>query len=432
LSAIGTDDRQVRQLIEAAGQAYQRGQALEAERLFRQAESAAPRHPLVLNENARRLLLAGNPARALELLQEAVKDAPSELTPWIHLAAALRALNRTDEEMKALEKVLSIEPRNVSALLQKASLQEQQGEPRAAAMTYRVALNLVPPGLELPPAVRQQVQHARACVDANNRFLEGFLETRLRDLRARHPGERLSRFERCLDIVLQKQRIYRQQPTFMYFPELPSIEFYERGDFPWLESIEAATDDIRAELMSLLADGPATLEPYVLIRDGSPVDQWKELNRSRRWGVYFLWKEGKPIEEHIARCPRTVAALKSWPRWEIPGYGPSALFSVVDAKTRIPPHTGVHNTRLTVHVPLVIPPGCGFRVGGESRVWELGKAFVFDDTIEHEVWNDADVPRAVFIFDIWSPFLSRAERELVASVVTGVGEYYGTRPDGVP
>ena len=144
-------------------------------------------------------------------------------------------------------------------------------------------------------------------------------------------------------------------------------------------------------------------------------------------GVYYLWREGAAHPEHLARCPRTVAALEAWPRCDVPGSTPSALFSILDAKTRIPPHTGVSNTRLIVHLPLIIPPGCGFRVGAEQREWIPGKAFVFDDTMEHEAWNDSDVPRAVLIFDIWSPFVSEVERELVRSVTAGVGEYYGTR-----
>ena len=96
-----------------------------------------------------------------------------------------------------------------------------------------------------------------------------------------------------------------------------------------------------------------------------------------------------------------------------PRYGPTAFFSILDAKTRIPPHCGVTNTRLIVHVPLVIPEGCRFRVGSTTRPWRPGEAFVFDDTIEHEAWNDSDIPRAVLIFDIWNPYLSEAERELV-------------------
>ena len=68
--------------------------------------------------------------------------------------------------------------------------------------------------------------------------------------------------------------------------------------------------------------------------------------------------------------------------------------------TRIPAPTGVTNARLIVHAPLIVPQGCGFRVGNETRAWEPGKPFVFDDTIEHEAWNDSDQTRVVLIFDI--------------------------------
>lgn len=157
------------------------------------------------------------------------------------------------------------------------------------------------------------------------------------------------------------------------------------------------------------------------------MDQWRELNRSRRWRVYALWNEGRACPEHIRRCPKTVKALRAWPRWDVPGNGPTALFSVLDAKTRIPPHTGPVNTRLVVHLPLIVPPGCGFRVGGQQREWQQGKAFVFDDSINHEAWNNSDMPRAVMILDTWSPFLSEAERELVRALTTYIGQYYGTK-----
>ena len=106
------------------------------------------------------------------------------------------------------------------------------------------------------------------------------------------------------------------------------------------------------------------------------------------------------------------------------GTGSPAFFSILDAGPRIPPHTGVTNTRLTVHLPLIVPPGCGFRVGSETREWVPGKAWVFDDTIEHEAWNLSDVPRGVLIFDIWNPFLTPVERDLIRAVTEAVGAYY--------
>ena len=114
------------------------------------------------------------------------------------------------------------------------------------------------------------------------------------------------------------------------------------------------------------------------------------------------------------------------PQCDVPGHAPTAFFSILDPKTHIPPHTGVTNTRLTVHLPLIVPPDCKFRVGSETREWVAGKAWVFDDTIEHEARNGSDEPRAILIFDIWNPFLTPAERDLIRAATDVVGTYYGS------
>jgi aspartate beta-hydroxylase len=426
LKVIGNqDDRRIVQLIDAANQASANGREREAEQLVRQAQTEAPRHPLVLNETARRLLLGGDAAGAFALLQPAVEAHPSHASLWLNLAAALRGLKRPEEEMAAINKAQTLEPRNLRAMLQKASLQELQGKTRAAALSYRQVIQSVPAGALPPQSMRPVFQHALQVVAAIDGELEVFVEERLKAVRERNLHEPLDRFERCLATLLHKQPLYRPQPTSMYFPRLPALEFHERKEFPWLDSIEAATEDIRTELMEVLREGPDSLIPYVDIPAGSPLDQWRELNKSRRWGVYYLWREGVAFPEHIARFPRTVAALQAWPRWDVPASGPTAVFSILDAKTRIPPHTGVTNTRLIVHVPLIVPPGCGFRVGADRREWQPGQAFVFDDTFEHEAWNDSDVPRAVLILDIWSPLVTPAERELIRAVTASVDEFYG-------
>ena len=66
-----------------------------------------------------------------------------------------------------------------------------------------------------------------------------------------------------------------------------------------------------------------------------------------------------------------------------------------------------------MHLPLIVPPGCAFRVGGETRPWVPGKVFAFDDSIEHEAWNDSDELRVILIFDMWNPHLSVAEQQLL-------------------
>jgi aspartate beta-hydroxylase len=426
MNATAADNQRIHALIDGANKARASGRADEAARLLQQAELESPQHPLVLNEIGQRLLLSGDLERAREVFSKAVEGDSSNASLWINLAAALRGLVRHDEELVALDKALAIEPGNLRALLQKGSVQEQQNNARGAAYTYRTALQSITPTTPVPVWMHDVLRHAGQVVEANNRALESFLEERLATLRAAHADVPLRRFDRCLATLMQKTRIYRQQPSFLYFPELPSIEFYERANFPWLDSIEAATDDIRAELVNVLAEDNADLEPYITHGTGQSIrDKWRELHQSRRWSVYYFWREGVPYPEHLARCPRTVAALASWPRCEIPGSSPSAVFSILDAKTRIPPHHGVNNTRLIVHLPLIVPPGCGFRVGGETREWQPGKAWVFDDTIEHEAWNNSDEPRAVMIFDIWNPAVSPEERAMVSVTVAGMSDWYG-------
>ena len=121
-------------------------------------------------------------------------------------------------------------------------------------------------------------------------------------------------------------------------------------------------------------------------------------------------------EELLKQAPSGV-------RLEILGHAPTAFFSVLAPRTRIPPHTGVTNARYIVHLPLVVPPGCSYRVGAERREWREGNAWVFDDTFEHEALNDSDEPRILLIFDVWNCFLSAAERDLFAALIAGVQEY---------
>ncbi|HEX3430461.1 MAG TPA: aspartyl/asparaginyl beta-hydroxylase domain-containing protein [Rhizomicrobium sp.] len=419
------NDEQVRSLIRSARQVGKQGRAFEAENLRRQAESIAPRHPLVLNETAMRLLRAGQPREANKLLAEAAKAEPTNTEILYHHAIALRSLGSMENATEVLRRLLIIEAGHMGALFEKGSIEEQQGDSRAAAVTYQTIVRMLPANFTAPQWMEAPLRHAKEVVEANNRALESYIEEGLKPLRTQYASQPLRRFEQCLQTMLQKRKSFRQQPAFMYYPELPAIEFYDREDFPWLDDLEAAADDIRNEILTVLNDGKSVLDPYVADQPGLDVKYYKELNRSRRWGVYPLWREGVEFPDHIEKCPKTAAALKNWPKWNVPGSGPTALFSILDAKTRIPAHTGPVNTRLVVHLALVVPPGCGFRVGGQVREWEPGKAFVFDDSIIHEAWNDSKETRAVLIADIWTPLLTKAERELIRALTARMHAWYG-------
>ena len=135
----------------------------------------------------------------------------------------------------------------------------------------------------------------------------------------------------------------------------------------------------------------------------------------RSTGACFLWEYGTPNPAIIERCPQTAAILEKLPLQRIPGRAPNAFFSLLRPGKVIPPHTGVTNTRAIVHLALDIPPACGLRVGGETREWVEGRAFAFDDTIEHEAWNHSDRRRAVLIVDCWNPHLSERERAAIVA-----------------
>ena len=178
-------------------------------------------------------------------------------------------------------------------------------------------------------------------------------------------------------------------------PFLPADEFFDDGHFPWFAELSQATDAIRAELVELIKSPGEALRPYVRMESGIGENKWSGLDNSLDWGAIFLWEYGEANRPVLERCPETAKVLESLPVSYIPGRAPSAFFSMLKPHRRIPPHTGVTNTRAIIHLPLIVPQGCGFRVGGEVRPWVVGKPFAFDDTIEHEAWNDSDELRSV-------------------------------------
>jgi aspartate beta-hydroxylase len=353
---------------------------------------------------------------------------PADTSLLLRLADAARAIGRLADEEAALTRLLWLEPRHLSGLFLAADLYRRRGQAALAAAVYRTALQSIPAGAPLTPQLNALVQTARAQIEANNRSLERFLDARLTDLRRRFADAPLGRFDKAMDTLLFKRRVFRPQPSFMYFPETPAIEFYDRDLFPWLDHVEAAWTDIRDELLAVMDAPGEAVQPYMGVQSGVG-DKWRELANSRRWSAFFFWREGVPFKANMARCPKTTAALEAWPPCEIPGFAPTAMFSILEPRTRIPPHVGTNNARLVVHLPLVIPEGCGFRVGAETRPWIPGEAFVFDDTIEHEAWNNSDQWRAVLIIDVWNPHLSEAERAMVGALTEGVNDYYGELPE---
>jgi len=423
------DEAAIFRVLQAAKAEEAAGRMSESDQLLANVAQRAPNHPAVLNELGVRMMARGVADQAQLLFSRAASANPSQPSIWANLASSLKALGRRVEEFDAIEKALALEPRHLSALLQKADYFEWSGDPRNAAQAYQAALDSLPAAAVIPPHLKAAFEVARAKVDADRVALGNVLEESLAAVRERHGGEPQPRVDACLDTLMGKRRVYHSQPTWMYFPGLPALEFFDRSLFPWLAPLEAASPEIRTELMRVLVSDRPGLQPYIDFPDGLPIDQFKELNRSRKWSAYFLWNQSQPNVGHIARCPITARTLEEVvPRCRVEGRAPTAFFSILDPNTRIPAHTGITNTRCTVHLPLIVPPNCGFRVGSTTREWVPDQAWVFDDTIEHEAWNLSDTPRAVLIFDIWNPLLSPAERDMIQTATEVYGRYYSQGP----
>lgn len=424
MSTAAAAESKIRELLGAAERADLQGQQAEAARLLSQALSLSPDSAAVLGAQGTHFLRARDPAQARHWLERSVAADPTDAAMYLNLATSLRELNDTEAESKALERAITLQPHFTVALVQKGSLLERLGKGKDAARTYHRALLSLRPDTPLPKSWQPVIEHARRTVLANLSELDAWLKERMLEVRARHGAERQDRVDDCLGALVGRNRIYVQQPTYSHFPRLPAIQFYEREEFPWVSALEEATDAIRDELVGLLADSREKFSPYLNHAADEPLNQWRELNQSRRWSALFLYKDGERQEANAARCPQTLAALAQAPIVRIPHRGPTHFFSLLEPKTRIPPHTGTTNTRLTVHLPLIVPPGCGFRVGTQTREWREGELLIFDDTIEHEAWNDSDQDRVILIFDIWNPLMTAAEQDLMTVATAAIAEFY--------
>jgi aspartate beta-hydroxylase len=383
-----------------------------------------PRHPPALAAVAQRAFREGDMQSARTAFQRLVEVRSDDPQEWINLALTCRSLDDEPGEQEAIRHALSIDASNLLGLILRADLLERQGKTHEAAAAHRAVATVAPPMERLHPDLKPAVSRAFAFCEKYNGEFAGFLEQYLDEQFSAHAGENLKRFRDSVDIMLGRKKRYDSQSVTYHFPNLAPIEFFDRADFPWLDPIEACTDAVRDEFLQIL-QAEEGFTPYISYPDDVPQNQFAELNNSPNWSAFHLYKSGKLIAENAAKAPTTMKLLEGAPKPEQEGRTPAVMFSLLKPKTRIPAHTGVTNVRLVTHLPLIIPEDCGFRVGNDTRKWVPGKAWVFDDTIEHEAWNDSDKLRVVLIFDIWHPHLTPPERAMITALSAAMNEFTG-------
>jgi aspartate beta-hydroxylase len=414
-----------------ARQQVQEGALEAAEKSYLSLLEREPQDVEALRFVASRQFARGEHAATIQHLQIAVVATPDDPSSWVQLASAQMAVEDFSAAVASFRHGLSLAPRIFVARLQLGMALEQLGQSQEALKAYFMAIGSArslgrwQDDATTAEGLRPAVKHAVNFVNRGRRQLfHGVLDR----LRERYGNSELVRVERCLAIYLSDQPANipdpRQKPKFLYFPDIASQPYYPRRHFPWLEELEAATDTVREELRNLLSQG----QPLEAFLGQIPAQARQGMLRSSSgrepaWDAYFFYRHGERYDDHCARCPQTTALLDVLPLVRIRDHAPETLFSILTPGTHILPHTGVTNTRLVTHLPLIVPPDCAIRVGGEEHVWQEGQCVTFDDTWEHEAWNRSDQSRVVLILDSWHPDLSEVEREAVTDLVEAIGDF---------
>ena len=402
-----------------------------AERLAEVISVREPGHEDAVGFLVGRALARGDVARASNVARGAVLAQPGSARLQFQLGLAQTAAGHHETALQAFAHARRCDPALLVAPLWQADCETAMGREEQALRCQLQALDLAErSGLlaresTLAPPVRERIRRA---VEAVQRARKAAIESVLKPLRDAAGAASIARIDRGLARLCGESAPMPtdplQQPSLLYIPGLVDQAWFERTDLPWLGALEAATDTIREELLGVLADASG-LTPYVDMPDAAPAAaMWRDLNRSPAWSGFHLYRHGERVDAHCARCPKTVALLESLPLMRIPDHSPEILFSVLKPHTHIPPHTGVINGRLTVHLPLIVPENCGaLRAGDAQRAWRVGECLVFDDSFVHEAWNDSDQTRVVLILDAWNPQLDDLERSALAAAISELGAF---------
>ncbi len=379
----------------------------------------------ILLDRGIKALQAGNTQEAKATLQSAIDTGVAGAHTWLALALAHLVSRELEPAEVAIDKTLELDPQSIRAHVFKGDICFEREDRQGAATHYGAALYLSSSIAEPPPAMLSDLQR----IAQRQKYLSELFTHHLMEQLGREGYRRETaseRFNKALDMLLGKyhrpeeDRRYPQAPHVFYMPDIPYHTFYPEESLPWLKELEQHTDTITAELQTLLTHQGASFSPYVHADLGKTGGDHADLLDSDSWTSAFLWNDGTEVAEVMAQCPRTTELMRTLPICHIKGFLPTVLFSKLSPGAKIAPHTGMLNTRLICHLPLIVPADCGLRVGADTRMTERGKAWAFDDSINHEAWNNSREARIILLFDVWRPELDEQERHLIKTLLEAV------------
>ncbi|WP_235212019.1 aspartyl/asparaginyl beta-hydroxylase domain-containing protein [Sphingopyxis sp. LC81] len=345
----------------------------------------------------------------------------TQQTTWLDRARDAHRRGDIAAETAALDDAIRADRGNIAVLLAMAELKRRLADDRAAGSFYRLALGTAAQARSVPPALHPGLQRAEQFLAETDRAFADHLLGQLRGAGI-DAGTATPRVAEALRMLAGEQPLYLQQPSMFYFPGLAQRPFFDCAGFDWVPAVEAATDAIRAELLAMIDNSSDRFGPYVTASADRPPPNNPLLDKPD-WGAAWLWKDGVVADGMDELCPATLAALEQAPQPAIPGSAPIALFSRLTPGTHIQPHHGLLNTRLICHLPLIVPDGCGLRVGAETRSWREGEMLIFDDSFEHEAWNRGTSDRTILLFEIWRPDIDADERAQLTRIFSAIDTY---------
>jgi len=333
---------------------------------------------------------AGNPEAAGKLYRQAIACDKSNPVPYLFLGYVLRKVDQLDAAVQAWSLAADMDARFINAWRDE----------------------------NIDPDIRERSKVANALlrghfVAVHNTAIEAYQQ--------QHPQADITRVASAIwcqthdtDFVYQHPR---QRPHYFLVPDLTPIAVYEDEQLPWKAQLETACEDIRAEFLAAREQAADQEMPYMGQSAVAQGDEWKPLAASLNWGSFHLYKRGVPNERLTKMFPATMQALQSVPLIWTPTGPTEILFSVLRGGQRIPPHFGLSNIDVTVHLPLINSEDSAIRVVDDVYAWQEGKVFGFDDAFEHESWNDSEEPRVNLLFETWHPELTDDERGAVRATI---------------
>ncbi|WP_237067218.1 aspartyl/asparaginyl beta-hydroxylase domain-containing protein [Microbulbifer guangxiensis] len=369
-----------------------------------------------LDRLIRESIAKGRYTEALEHLRKLSKYQPQIGKTQFRLAVMEEAFGEASEAWKAYRNAIKCSPQDAYYYLYAGYFQQSRGQDQSALAIYSLAS-------ELDDSVFYAWKDDSLDRDSRRRSLEAakFMRNKLTEMHLecvdKVPGA--ARARKAVWSRTHNERFSfpeGQQPQLFYVPDLPSQPFFDLKNMDWVVGLEARFSAIKNEYVEVVRRGSLAGRPYIA-GNSDLHGQFRELSNSQQWTAFDVFRDGVPDYQAQHAFPETMDALKNIPLYDLDGSPYEVFFSVLGPNSKIPPHYGLSNHCLTVHLPLIVPGEGALTVSNQARPWQEGKTMIFDDTFMHSAENQAGADRVVLIFSVWHPDLAPPEREAIRKTI---------------